>query len=166
MCSSDLRPLDDFRIAVNGSELYLDITDQQLAAEPPYSYDPADADAQAPSAAGPRAHAGVLGERTAPLLGANVVDESGRAIGKIDDLLIPLDKDEMARAVLSVGGIIGIGARLVAVPLEDIDAVAGGEDGAGRSAGPPQVQLDMRADAVELLPRFDYSELKQRSAAL
>src|SRR5690606_33682582 len=43
------RPLEDFRVAANGSQLYLDITDQQLAAEPPYSYDPTDADAQAPS---------------------------------------------------------------------------------------------------------------------
>ena len=152
---------EDFRIAADGSELYLDITDQQLAAEPAYSYTHA-ADEEAPSAVGPSAHTRVLGNRTAPLLGANVVDENGRAIGKIDDLLVPLDEDEEARAVLSIGGIIGIGAKLVAVPLADI-AVATADE---RAAESPQLRLAMDAEAVERLPRFDYSELEQRTAAL
>lgn len=159
------RPLEDFRIAANGSELYLDITDQQLSAEPSYSH-AGHVDEQAPSAAGPSAHAGMLGERIGGLLGATVVDESGREVGKIDDLLVPLDREDETRAVLAIGGIVGIGAKLVAVPFADIEVAD--RDGADteRRIAEPQVRLNMRADAVERMPPFEYTEREQRTAAL
>lgn len=156
------RPLEDFRVAADGSELYLDVTNQQLAAEPSYSEQ--HTDEQAPSAAGPSAQALVLGERVGGLLGANVVDESGREIGKIDDVLVTPDAEDESRVVLAVGGIIGFGAKLVAVPFADLDVSRRpAEVGPGAS---PRVRLDMRADALDRLPPYEYSEREERTAAL
>ena len=155
------RPLEDFRIAADGSELYLDITDQQLSAEPSYTVD--NADEQAASAAGPSAGAVVPGEPIAALLGAAVTDENGREIGKIDDLLVPLGEEGETRAVLAIGGIAGFGAKLVAVPFASVEITRSAESG---PVARPEVRLGMQADAVERLPPFEYSDREQRAAAL
>jgi sporulation protein YlmC with PRC-barrel domain len=158
------RPLEDFRISADGHELYLDVTEQQLSAEPSYSYKN-EADEQTPSAAAPSARAGAMGERVAGLIGASVVDESGEEIGEVDDVLIAGDGDGESRAVLSVGGFLGVGNKLVAVPFADVEITQSVEDAEG-SFAEPQVRVNLQADAVERLPEFEYAERGQRTAAL
>jgi sporulation protein YlmC with PRC-barrel domain len=158
------RPLEDFRVAADGDELYLNVTEQQLSAEPSYSY-VNEADEQSPSAAAPSTRSGAMGERVAGLIGAAVVDESGKEIGQLDDLVIPGNGDGKTRAVLSVGGIAGLGDKLVAVPFDDVEITTGVEDAEG-SLEEPQVRVNMRADAIERMPEFEYTEREARTAAL
>ncbi|MDB5433871.1 MAG: hypothetical protein JWR47_128 [Phenylobacterium sp.] len=52
------------------------------------------------------------------LLGREVINDADESIGRIDDLLIR--GDEVAFAVLSVGGFLGIGAHRVVVAFGDL----------------------------------------------
>jgi putative membrane protein len=52
------------------------------------------------------------------VIGAKVVNNKGDKIGKIEDLVI--DNDKVQYAVISVGGFLGIGARHVAVPIDQL----------------------------------------------
>lgn len=65
----------------------------------------------------PRVDANTLGKgyRTSKVVGANVVNSSNETIGEIDDLIITPDGKEPF-AVVSVGGFLGIGDKLVVVP--------------------------------------------------
>lgn len=52
------------------------------------------------------------------IIGDPVVNEYGEDLGKIEELMIDLDHGRVAYAVLSFGGLFGIGDKLFAVPLE------------------------------------------------
>jgi sporulation protein YlmC with PRC-barrel domain len=58
-------------------------------------------------------------KRASKLIGMDVVNDKDQTIGKIDDILIDAN-DKAAAAVISVGGFIGIGAKLVAVPFDQL----------------------------------------------
>jgi len=60
------------------------------------------------------------GYRATKVIGANVVNETGASIGKIDDVLISAD-GKAPYAVLSVGGFLGVGSRLVLVRYQDLN---------------------------------------------
>jgi len=51
------------------------------------------------------------------LIGANVQNPQGEKLGEIKDLVIDLDKATVSYAVLATGGVLGIGEKLLAVPL-------------------------------------------------
>jgi hypothetical protein len=57
------------------------------------------------------------GRRASKVIGSSVYGENNESIGSVDDLIIPRDGGNPV-AVLSVGGFLGIGAKLVAVPYE------------------------------------------------
>jgi sporulation protein YlmC with PRC-barrel domain len=50
------------------------------------------------------------------LVGDAVVDLSGKDVGKIEDLMIDVVTGRVAYAVLSFGGLFGIGGKLFAMP--------------------------------------------------
>jgi uncharacterized protein YrrD len=52
------------------------------------------------------------------VIGAKVVNNKGDKIGSIEDLVI--DNDKVQYAVVSVGGFFGIGAKHVAVPIDQL----------------------------------------------
>ncbi|GGC32905.1 hypothetical protein GCM10011504_08950 [Siccirubricoccus deserti] len=56
------------------------------------------------------------GRRASKVIGANVYNENNESIGEVDDIIIPPGGAPVA--VISVGGFLGIGAKLVAVPYE------------------------------------------------
>jgi sporulation protein YlmC with PRC-barrel domain len=58
------------------------------------------------------------GYRASKLMGVNVKNDKGDTIGEIDDFVI--DKKRVLYAILQVGGFLGIGAHLVAVPYESL----------------------------------------------
>jgi len=62
------------------------------------------------------------GYRASKVIGSSVVNEENEVIGKIDDLLISLDGKE-PYAVLSIGGFLGMGTHLVAVPYETLKSI-------------------------------------------
>ena len=59
------------------------------------------------------------GYRASKIIGSSVVNDANETIGKIDDLLVSSD-GKQPYAVLSVGGFLGMGTRLVVVPYETL----------------------------------------------
>ena len=57
------------------------------------------------------------GYRSSKVVGSSVVNDAKETIGKIDDLLVSRD-GKQPYAVLSIGGFLGIGTRLVVVPYD------------------------------------------------
>jgi len=57
------------------------------------------------------------GYRSSKVVGSSVVNDANETIGTIDDLLVSRD-GKQPYAVLSVGGFLGMGTRLVVVPYE------------------------------------------------
>lgn len=62
------------------------------------------------------------GYRSSKVVGSSVVNDANETIGKIDDLLVSRD-GKQPYAVLSVGGFLGIGTRLVVVPYDTLKFV-------------------------------------------
>jgi sporulation protein YlmC with PRC-barrel domain len=60
------------------------------------------------------------GYRMSKLIGSSVVNDKNEKIGSIDDLIADKDKKQLDFAVLQVGGFLGVGGRLVAVPYESL----------------------------------------------
>lgn len=52
------------------------------------------------------------------ITGDTVVDAAGEKLGTIDDLMIELEGGTIAYAVLSVGGLFGMGDKLFAIPWD------------------------------------------------
>jgi sporulation protein YlmC with PRC-barrel domain len=50
------------------------------------------------------------------LTGDEVVNAKGESLGKIEDLMLDLDRGRIGYAVLSFGGVLGVGNKLFAVP--------------------------------------------------
>jgi hypothetical protein len=66
------------------------------------------------------------GVRAGKIIGASVTNDHNEAVGSIDDLMIA-DDDKVAVAVISVGGFLGIGSKLVAVPYDQLQRGANGK---------------------------------------
>jgi hypothetical protein len=58
------------------------------------------------------------GYRTSKLTGSSVMNDQNEKIGTIDDFII--DGERVLFSVLQVGGFLGIGGRLVAVPYQSL----------------------------------------------
>lgn len=85
--------------------------------------------------------------RASDLIGRDVVNAAGTALGDIDDLVL-WRGDKSVQAVLAIGGVLGVGERLVAVPYGDLRVSADGD------------QLFINATDAELKarPAFSYNE--------
>ena len=68
----------------------------------------------APNNAGPGPGPEIMAART--LTGNDVVNPQGQALGKIKEIMIDVQGGWIAYAVLSSGGLLGIGDRLFAIP--------------------------------------------------
>jgi PRC-barrel domain len=62
------------------------------------------------------------GYRASKVVGSGVLNDANETIGKIDDLLVSPD-GKAPFAVLSVGGFLGMGSRLVVVPYDSLKLV-------------------------------------------
>lgn len=54
------------------------------------------------------------------LVGEKVVNGQGEYLGKIEDIMLDLDGSQIAYAVLSFGGLWGLGSKYFAVPWETL----------------------------------------------
>lgn len=90
----------------------------------------------------------VSAHRASKVIGETVRNDAGDSIGKIDDLLVRTEgSNRVLFAVVSVGGFLGLGNKLVAVPYTSLQTNAKGEftlPGASK-------------DALQNLPEFKYS---------
>jgi hypothetical protein len=59
------------------------------------------------------------GYRATKIVGSNVVNDTNEKIGTVDDLLVGRD-DSVFYAIVSVGGFLGMGEKLVAVPFDTL----------------------------------------------
>ncbi len=59
------------------------------------------------------------GYRASKVLGSSVVNEAGDTVGKIDEIIVGPD-GKAPFVVLSVGGFLGVGDKLVALPYEQM----------------------------------------------
>lgn len=99
--------------------------------------------------------------RASTIIGAKVVDSAGEEVGEIDDLVVSSESGDI-QAVLSVGGVAGIGAKLVAVPFDDLQIAPGGSS----TNEAPRLRLDISAQAArESLPEFRYERQVAQGSA-
>jgi hypothetical protein len=79
-----------------------------------------DSTKMAPAASSSASSSSFQGDwRTSKVVGLNVYNDSNESVGSINDLLT--DKSgNIKAAVISVGGVLGVGAHLVAVPFDKI----------------------------------------------
>ncbi|MDO8954688.1 MAG: PRC-barrel domain-containing protein [Gammaproteobacteria bacterium] len=79
------------------------------------------------------------------IIGQNVINSHGEDIGKIKDLVVNIRSDEIAYAVLSFGGFLGMGDKLFAIPFQLM------------KINPKKdfVVLDMKKSVLEKAPGFD-----------
>jgi sporulation protein YlmC with PRC-barrel domain len=93
------------------------------------------------------------GRRASKLIGSSVYNESNESIGEVDDILIPSAGGGPV-AVISVGGFLGIGAKLVAVPFDRLQA-AGGSSNRWTLTGATK-------DSLGSLPTFNYDNSAEK----
>ena len=85
----------------------------------------------------------VLGSTT--LTGANVRNPAGDSLGKIEDIMIGLAQGQIAYAVLSFGGLFGIGSKLLILPWGSLT----------HDRRQNEFILDIQRDVLEKGPAFD-----------
>jgi sporulation protein YlmC with PRC-barrel domain len=58
--------------------------------------------------------------RVSKVVGASVYNDQNQSVGSVDDLLMGDNDHKAATAVLSVGGFLGMGSKLVSVPFDQL----------------------------------------------
>lgn len=86
--------------------------------------------------------------RASKLVGSKVY-QGDTSIGHIEDVLVDLDHATLTAVILSVGGFLGIGDKLVAVPVSQIKV--------GSEA---RFTTDLTKDQLARAPAFDFGKLK------
>ena len=84
------------------------------------------------------------------IIGASVKNSQGESLGKIDELVIDPQDARIKAAVVSVGGVLGIGAKSVAVPWDKITM--------GSGADRDTVVVAMGKEELEQAPGWQKSE--------
>jgi sporulation protein YlmC with PRC-barrel domain len=85
------------------------------------------------------------GYRASEVIGSNVLNDANEEIGAIDDVLVSPD-GKAPYAVISIGGFLGMGGRLVAVPYDSLTLV---ENKIVLPGG--------TKDTLRMLPEFNYA---------
>lgn len=85
--------------------------------------------------------------RASDLIGRDVHNAKGEEIGEIDDLVVSR-ADKSIQAVLEVGGVMGIGDKLIAMPYGDLRVSRDGE----------YVFVNATEEQLEARPEFNYNE--------
>lgn len=91
------------------------------------------------------AHKLSAGYRASKVLGSTVLNDANESIGKIDDILVSSDGKEPF-AVLSVGGFLGMGSRLIIVRYDNLKLV-----------GNKVVLPNGTKEGLKTLPEFNYA---------
>jgi sporulation protein YlmC with PRC-barrel domain len=80
------------------------------------------------------------------VLGATVLNEANEKVGTIDDLIVT-PNDKVPYAVLSIGGLLGVGTRLVVVPYDTLKA-----------GDKIMVLPGATRDSLKTFPEFNYAK--------
>jgi hypothetical protein len=85
------------------------------------------------------------GYRASKYIGSAVVNDANDTVGKVDDVIMSADGKSIF-VVLSVGGFLGVGTKLVAMPYESLKVQAD-----------KLVMPGATKDTLKALPDFKYS---------
>ena len=85
------------------------------------------------------------GYRASKVIGASVVNEANETVGKVDDVIIGQD-GKSPFVILSVGGFLGMGTKLVVLPYEQLKATEN-----------KLILPGATKDALKDLPEFKYA---------
>jgi hypothetical protein len=85
------------------------------------------------------------GYRASKVIGSSVVNEADDTVGKVDDIIIG-QEGKAPFVVLSVGGFLGVGTKLIVLPYEQL-----------RTTGGKVVLPGATKDALKDLPEFKYA---------
>jgi PRC-barrel domain len=91
--------------------------------------------------------------KASDVIGETLHDPRGEAIGEVADLIV--ENDAVLSAVISVGGTLGVGDKVVAVPARELQY----------SHENDTWFIQMTQSQLEELPKFDESSLLKREAA-
>ena len=72
----------------------------------------------------------VFDYRASDLIGATVLDDRGESVAKVDDIVVSTEDDKL-HAVLAIGGFLGFGAKLITIPLDDLQITSERRQSAG-----------------------------------
>ena len=86
--------------------------------------------------------------RASKLIGSKVYQRD-TSVGQIEDVLVDLDRATIMPVILSVGGFLGLGDKLVAVPVNQIQL--GSE---------PRFTTELTKEQPGSAPAFDFTRLK------
>lgn len=86
--------------------------------------------------------------RASKLIGSRVY-QGDTVIGQIEDVLVDLNQSKLIAVILSVGGFLGVGDKLVAVPVNQIKV--------GTEA---KFTTDLTKEQLAAAPAFDFSKLR------
>ena len=84
--------------------------------------------------------------RVSKLIGANVYNDQNQTVGSIDDVLMSDNDHKAAIAVLSVGGFLGMGSKLVSLPFDQL-----------KIENDRIVMPGATKDALEGMPEYHYT---------
>ena len=144
---------DELLVSAESDSFVLDKTEDELAKEPPFDYLRRAGESSGRSGAtGPAAVNSISG-----LLGATVVDERGKSIGEIDDLVVSV-REYGTRAIVELNSGAGREAdeRLVAIPFDELHVETSGEEARGLPQQ-PRVRANFEDTPIEALPAYEYS---------
>lgn len=88
------------------------------------------------------------GYRTSKIIGSNIMNDANETIGKIDDLVVSPDDNKTAYVILSVGGWLGMGTHLIALPYDTL-----------RISTSKITLPNATKDGLKKLPEFKYSTI-------
>jgi len=88
------------------------------------------------------------GYRASKIVGSTVVNDQNETVGKIDDVIISVDGSKEPVAILSVGGFLGVGSKLVAIPYRELKPSPSKND---------FVLPGATKDTLKTLPEFHYA---------
>ena len=88
--------------------------------------------------------------RSSKLVGMNVRNMQGEVVGTIDDFVIDVRTGKVQYAAMSVGGVLGIGDKLLAVPFSELKFDHGQEE--------MFFVLNMAKDKIATAPGFNQND--------
>jgi sporulation protein YlmC with PRC-barrel domain len=88
--------------------------------------------------------------RTSKLVGMNVRNMQGETLGTIDDFVVDVRTGKVQYAAMSVGGVLGVGAKLLAVPFSELKFDHGQDE--------MYFVLNMAKDKIAAAPGFNQDD--------
>jgi sporulation protein YlmC with PRC-barrel domain len=92
--------------------------------------------------------------RVSDLMSLAVYGVNNEKLGKVEDLVVDPASGKIRYAVLSFGGILGMGEKYFAVPWGDLKVTSRGATSAGTQKE-VYAQIDLSKDALKNAPGFD-----------